>query len=213
MKQWHNHGLLHSFNNKPAHSDIKLDIRRFYHNGQLHRDNDNPAIISYDNVSKGWNYYFYKNGQLHRDLDKPSTLLSDGTQIYYTNGKIHRDDNKPAVINSDGSLEYYKNGVKYIPNTEMLPKSDTIINKVKSNNSESSSESEFGIEFTIKYLLTCDNLEETAQKDLINMLFKDNLIITTQDVVKLLINCKSLNEKQRQKVLHFTILNKNNINK
>jgi antitoxin component YwqK of YwqJK toxin-antitoxin module len=82
--------------------------KKFYINGELHRDRDLPAIIHYDGTIE-----YYANGELHRDGDLPAEIYTDGTKRYYKNGKLHRDGDLPAVINSNGTMEYYKNGELY----------------------------------------------------------------------------------------------------
>jgi antitoxin component YwqK of YwqJK toxin-antitoxin module len=59
----------------------------FRKNGQLHRDNDLPAVI-YANGEKEW----YQNGQLHRDNDLPTVVLPSGTKLWYQNGKFIRSE-------------------------------------------------------------------------------------------------------------------------
>ena len=89
-----------------------------YKNGQLHRDNDLPAVIRSDGTQ-----YWYKNGRLHRDCDLPASIYSDGThetQRWYNNGKCHRDGDLPAIIEiieNDNNIKsymgtYFINGVE-----------------------------------------------------------------------------------------------------
>jgi len=56
-----------------------------------------------------------KKGQIHRDNDKPAIIYSDGTQHWYKNGLRHRDNDLPAIIYADGNQYWYKEGVEYIP--------------------------------------------------------------------------------------------------
>ena len=59
-------------------------------------------------ATKKW----YKNGELHRDNDKPAIIWSNGQKEWYKNGKRHRDGDKPAVINPDDNIEiYYSNNI------------------------------------------------------------------------------------------------------
>jgi len=58
--------------------------QRCYQNDQLHRDNDQPAIIDSD----GRQECYYQNGQLHRNNDLPALIISDGTKKWYQNGEI-----------------------------------------------------------------------------------------------------------------------------
>ncbi len=88
----------------------------YYFNGNLHRENDKPAII-HENGS----CCYYYNGMVHRrqDInceDQPAIIHSDGMLEYYINGKFHRTKKDgllpPAVIRHDGTKAYYENGVK-----------------------------------------------------------------------------------------------------
>jgi hypothetical protein len=75
------------------------------HNNQLHRDNDEPAIIYSDGTK-----YWYKDGKRHRDNDEPAYIGSDGTKCWYKDGKCHRDNDEPAITYSDGTKYWYING-------------------------------------------------------------------------------------------------------
>ena len=48
-------------------------------------EKNNPIIE--EEGTKRW----YYNGQLHRDNDQPAVIKSDGTQIWWKNNQIHRD--------------------------------------------------------------------------------------------------------------------------
>ena len=52
-------------------------------NGQLH-NYEAPSIISYG-ARQWWQY-----GELHRDDDLPAVIRSDGTQFWYLHGQLHR---------------------------------------------------------------------------------------------------------------------------
>jgi protein associated with RNAse G/E len=41
---------------------------------------------------------WYKNGKLHRDRDEPAVIKADGSRWWYKDGKYHRDGDEPAVI-------------------------------------------------------------------------------------------------------------------
>jgi hypothetical protein len=73
--------------------------------GEIHRDNDLPAIEWYDG-DKEW----YQNGQLHRGDDKPAVEYSNGDKIWYQNGQTHRENDLPAVEYKNGDKHWYKNG-------------------------------------------------------------------------------------------------------
>ena len=57
-----------------------LDIKRHYHDGELHRE-DGPALI-YPDGAQHW----YLNGKRHRE-DGPAAIYPNGTQYWYRNGK------------------------------------------------------------------------------------------------------------------------------
>jgi hypothetical protein len=77
-------------------------------NGEIHRDNDLPAIIRW-NGEKIW----YQNGEIHRDNDLPAIINANGNQYWCKNGKLHRDNDLPVVIFSDGSQFWFKNGLQH----------------------------------------------------------------------------------------------------
>ena len=72
-----------------------------------------PEDIYTEKVDEFGTKRYFKDGKLHRDVDEPAVILSDGSKFYYKNGELHRDGDEPAVIYTDGTEEYWKNGVKY----------------------------------------------------------------------------------------------------
>jgi hypothetical protein len=79
---------------------------RWYNkDNDLHRENDQPAVI-YTDGDRFW----YKNGKLHREDDKPAIIYDSGTRYWCKNGKLHRESG-PAIINDNGTEEYWLNGV------------------------------------------------------------------------------------------------------
>lgn len=104
--------------------------QRFYdENGELHRDNDEPALI----CSYG-SQYWYKHGLQHRDrgpavitptyeewrqngkfhrLDGPALKFYDhiSNEHWYLNGKLHRE-NGPALI-QPGYKAWYRQGLQH----------------------------------------------------------------------------------------------------
>ena len=54
-------------------------------NGELHRDNDLPAMIK-ANGAKWW----FKDNKLHRDNDQPAVIDADGTKYWWVDGKFIR---------------------------------------------------------------------------------------------------------------------------
>ena len=82
--------------------------RTTWHNefGELHRDEDKPAVI-YTDFPEGGRYW-YKNGKLHRDEDKPAAIWHNKTKVWYKNDMRHRENGKPAVIYSDGTKEWWE---------------------------------------------------------------------------------------------------------
>jgi len=64
----------------------------------------NPKFIESPDGLRRW----YLNGELHRDNDKPAVICADGKQEWYLNGKLHREDG-PAVIWADGEKQWWVN--------------------------------------------------------------------------------------------------------
>jgi hypothetical protein len=84
---------------------IKVDTKRWYLNGKLHRE-DGPAIENSDGT-KRW----YLNGKMHR-TDGPAVEYVSGTKEWYFNDKLHRTDG-PAVEYANGKKYWYLNGERY----------------------------------------------------------------------------------------------------
>jgi hypothetical protein len=110
--------------------DDRVEYRRF---GQLHRDDDLPAVIR-ANGSKSWcrngkrhrdngpaiieengTQEWYRDGKRHRD-NGPAIITPDGRQWWLRNGKLHRDDG-PAVIGENGMQAWFRDGVECAPKT------------------------------------------------------------------------------------------------
>ena len=106
IKEWYKSGQLHRDNDLPAVSyHDGQGYKEWRKNGQLYRDNDLPAIER-GFGTKEW----YKNGQLHRDNDLPAIERPEGTKAWYKNGQLHRDNDLPAYDQFDGFKAWYKNG-------------------------------------------------------------------------------------------------------
>jgi hypothetical protein len=82
---------------------IDEDAERWYLNGELHRDEDEPAVIFADGAR-----IWYKNGEIHR-VGAPAVIYEDGSEFWYQNDHYHREDG-PAVLYTDGTKEYWVNG-------------------------------------------------------------------------------------------------------
>ena len=74
--------------------------------GQWHRDNDLPAIITLNGY-----HAWYKNDYHHRDNDLPAVMSSDGYYAWWKEDTKHRDNDLPAVVWKDGCCEWWVNGV------------------------------------------------------------------------------------------------------
>ena len=48
---------------------------------------------------------WYKNGELHCDNDLPAVTKLDGTALWYKDGKLHRDNDRPAIVYPTGDKE------------------------------------------------------------------------------------------------------------
>lgn len=91
------------------------DCTVHYLNQQIHREDDLPAIYSFQGdvvPDEGLHYIkYYKFGKLHRDNNKPAVIcFTDGKideQEWYVNGELHNDNDEPAhfIIRPD----YYDN--------------------------------------------------------------------------------------------------------
>ena len=86
----------------------KLGTKRWYKNGELHRDDDLPAI-EWNNGTKVW----CRNGVKHRDGDLPAVEHTDGTKVWLKYGKRHRDGDNPAVIYEEGTKVWCKNDIAH----------------------------------------------------------------------------------------------------
>jgi hypothetical protein len=83
--------------------------RWFNEDGELHRDNDLPAIEQQANGDKHW----YANGQLHRDNDLPAREYANGDKFWYVNGKSHRNNDLPAIITANRNKHWYVNNMRH----------------------------------------------------------------------------------------------------
>ena len=68
--------------------------KSWFVNGNLHRDNDLPAI-EYVNGSNHW----FVNGKRHRENDLPAIENVNGSKQWFVNGERHRESGLPAVAN------------------------------------------------------------------------------------------------------------------
>lgn len=105
-QRWLKDGELHRDNDLPA--VIIGDNKEWHQHGELHRDGDKPAVIGEDG-----NEEWYQHGELHRDGDKPAIIDEDGNKHWYQHGERHRDGDRPALIFSHGDQEWYQNGKEY----------------------------------------------------------------------------------------------------
>ena len=100
-------GKLHSeHDDTPAHFVKKNGVivyKSWYRDGNLHRENDKPALIEKFNP----NYLiceWWQNGKLHRGNDKPATTkMHIPTNVYcliryFQDGYLHRENDLPAVV-------------------------------------------------------------------------------------------------------------------
>ena len=60
--------------------------------------------------ANGTQKFYNEKGQIHRDNDLPAIIRADGYKAWYQNGKLHRDNDKPAVIGAAGYQHWYQNG-------------------------------------------------------------------------------------------------------
>lgn len=74
-------------------------------------------------------------GELHRENDLPALTRSDGTKQWWNNGKLHRDNDKPAIIHSNGIKEWWFNGRPFRKNKKPIIEqpNDYLINELLYN--------------------------------------------------------------------------------
>jgi hypothetical protein len=123
MCYWHHAGLLHR-NSLPAVSGKNHQC--WFVHGKLHRDGDQPAVVSRHNISltkddfkkfknsgNDIGYYYngrthtsmwFRHGKLHRDNDRPALITPELTR-WYSCGKLHRDNDLPAEIQNLGVVD------------------------------------------------------------------------------------------------------------
>ena len=87
-------GLRHSYDDKPSVERYYDNYRSWHCDGELHRDNDLPAIVCND--YKEWRIH----GMIHRDNDLPAIVFPEA-QFWYKDNMRHRGDDKPAIINKN----------------------------------------------------------------------------------------------------------------
>lgn len=51
--------------------------------------------------------WYNEFGQIHRDNDLPAMIYADGDQEWFVNDRKHRENNLPAVIWADGRRENF----------------------------------------------------------------------------------------------------------
>jgi len=66
-----------------------------------------PAPITTEFGTKRW---FNNAGELHRENDLPAVIFKNGTKVWWKNGKRHRENDMPAIIREYGSKEWFVNG-------------------------------------------------------------------------------------------------------
>jgi hypothetical protein len=99
---WYSHGKVERENSKPVNVSVKENTYSTYNeNMQLHSYNDEPAIISFLPYNNEFKFLWCKNGETHRDNDKPAIITvtaGETSYVYYLDGLRHRDNHLPAVI-------------------------------------------------------------------------------------------------------------------
>ena len=104
-KEWYINGNLHRENDQPAIVRKNGD-KQWYVNGRLHRENDLPAIEN----SYG-DKFWYRHGIRHRENDKPAIEYTCGSKWWYYNGNLHRENDRPASIYYNGGAGWWINGM------------------------------------------------------------------------------------------------------
>lgn len=101
----------------------KIQSIRYYKNGNLHREGDLPAYVTYHLNGKLKSEMWNINGGEHREGDKPCIIgyNNDGIkdhEVYRTDNKMMRNGGKPSIIffhtNGLPKEEFYFTDNKYI---------------------------------------------------------------------------------------------------
>jgi len=73
-----------------------------------------------------------ETGELHRENDLPAIIRSDGTKQWWINGKLHRENDKPAIIRSNGIMEWWFNGRPFRQNKKPIIEypNDNLLNEI-----------------------------------------------------------------------------------
>jgi len=118
-----------------TNNDNKLEYIRFLNkDGEMHRDNGNPSVITEDVIM------WHKNGKLHRKNNKPAIIRHCSkekysyswfqntedfignhqkgfpVEEYFIDGLRHRDYDLPAVVFEKGHSYWYQNGLMHRDN-------------------------------------------------------------------------------------------------
>ena len=75
----------------PKHITRISGAEEWYLDGQLHREDDQPAVIDKDTK------YWCKYGILHREGDRPA-IITKKAEAWFKDGRLHRDGDQPAFI-------------------------------------------------------------------------------------------------------------------
>jgi len=109
-KKWHNDDKLHREGDLPAIVATRGKYT-FYRDPTKKRIVYSTNIEDYNKrISEDYLLIYYKNGLITRDNDQPAVISWDGTKIWYKDGIVHREGDKPAAIRVDGAAMYYKHG-------------------------------------------------------------------------------------------------------
>ena len=117
---WYKNDTIHRDNDEPA--IITNHHKIWMINGKRNRTNDKPAVITNDGY-KAW----ILNDKFHRDCDEPA-IISRDVKVWYKKGRKHRDGKKPAVVYSNGNKEYWVNGI--LMSSDIKKRSITIPMKI-----------------------------------------------------------------------------------
>ena len=99
---------VHSFDDKPSSINYDAKYNRFdlkwNHNGELHRENDLPALIQWESGHSQAHLteYYYEYGDLHREGGKPAVNKYMKTE-WLVYGSLHRIDGQATVYKKNTS--------------------------------------------------------------------------------------------------------------
>lgn len=114
-KKWYRQNLLHRDNDEPAvvWADGKME---WYNRGERHREQGPAVLnFTMCNGVKHFRAEWWWKNNLHRDNDEPAVVEDDTYGEYWVHGKLHRGNNLPAIVDVlNKRAEYWTHGINQV---------------------------------------------------------------------------------------------------